>query len=223
MKNVIRSVSGLAACVVGIFLATNPVAMAGFDLSFDGFRKVGSSSYEIDVVMTPNLAFAHPDTIEMLTYNLTITPANGYSVGAITGVRFDGFRNPSPLQSLFGSVDPIPPVISTLRMEGAIISSAGPVSAPTSGSKLAFTVLFSTNNSNPSDVQINFSNPDNPNQNAFLEAFENDASTLQPFNGLASSQALTIFSVPEPNLCALVSLGMIGLARCRRRRRSGSC
>ncbi len=94
MKNVIRSVSGLAAYVVGIlFLSCH--ASGDFQLRIDGntLRELSTGSYEIDAFLDQT-SVNTPATIQSVLLNLAIAPANGYSLDDITGVQFNGLRNP---------------------------------------------------------------------------------------------------------------------------------
>lgn len=210
MKNVIRSVSGCAAYVVGILLLAGN-AFGDFQLRIDGstLRETagaGGGHYEIDAFIEQTPANT-PATIQTLLLNLSIAPANGYSIGDISGVKFDGLRNPDSTV-LFPNPTVRSQFFGPLSMKGSLVSS-NPITTP-STTRTAFTVLFSTSRGSASDVEIKFEQIGN-----FYEVDRDNEGIVHDFVGLFSSPPITVVKVPEPAtyLLATISLGGIGLAR----------
>lgn len=213
MKNVIRSVSGLAACVLGVLFSAS--CDAGFDLKLDNVRTTGVGAYALDVILVVTPSPSAVQTFEFITYNLEIAPANGYTLSSITGVRFDDpFKPSNPGTALFNNPDLFGSV-ATLKMTGAVQAS-GPVAAP-SQDKVVFSVRFSTTSSSPSDIEIKFVS-EAANDNKFIESFENDGEQFRTFDNLFASPPITVVGVPEPGTCLLSALAMAGVVALRRKK-----
>lgn len=211
MKNVIRSVGGLATCVLGVCLLCGQVR-AGFDLRIDGgsLREVAQGSYEIDAFLDINSSVPSPPTIQSLLLNLTLRPANGFSIGDITGARFDGVRN-ADTNRLFvnPTVHQPDPQFLPLSMVASLHNPI-PLDTP-NGTRKAFTVLFSTTNPSPTDVEIKFADAGN-----FYMIDRDNEGNVYNFVNLFSSPPITVVRVPEPATCVLVTLGLGGVLVQRR-------
>ena len=210
MKNYFRTVSGIAAGVLGILLLAGP-ACGDFQLRIDGgtLREIGgtgSGSYEIDAFIEQTPANT-PATIQSVLLNLSIAPANGYSLNDISGVKFDGLRNPDATV-LFPNPTVRSQFFGPLSMKGSLVSS-NPIATP-STTRTAFTVLFSTSRGTASDVEIKFEQIGN-----FYEVDRDNEGIVHDFVGLFSSPPITVVKVPEPStyLLATLALGGMGLGR----------